>query len=616
MLLFVTCRQEQEFTKNSQVQNQLSIYYKKLSEIPGLQESVNKVKNQIHSNSLFNKGIEDLDLDEDNVLVMDLMNSGKNISIVINTDASEDAYFVMNLNIIQHDGIETYIITKYIPADGKPFYSYSDFVGTIEFYDLDGNLIEYQTDVTGKVQYMIMIDCYMYIFTIYCCGEGTFDVYNYCDNGGSGDHGTDVPDNGGPGNNPGGGTGPGEDNGGNPPTVPNIPTEDVVKQKFYKMFLAGLLDDQYDFLVQHQDYNEFIFYYLEDNNFSPSSKDIMSFAINLFSHNTDDNNVCQIDWFYFQNWLNWYNNYKLTNTNANTYFKNNINDLEYLYFPNFNLNDPDDVEAANTVANVITDYLIAEKNGTLGNLSSNWPTLEALKQKVKHWISKGIYTTAKYTRDYIVIPMNTYAINNPNKVNWLNENMIDKIRIDAVAPIVNFNPNTMNWGDLFNIWLFELTPISGLSNTIFFSDYSNVVNGNDIYNPATNAVKNFPKGNPSILPLIQSGLANGTFNVGSPPLVGFFNYDVSAFYSTISDVNIGIQMLGSYPITATVLTKSGNTATVQFTINNNLSWESATRFIKGTNGNIGMIDNTAVGEGLHLGGTITNIYTWTETITF
>lgn len=144
VFLIFGCREEQEALKNSRQQEySAKIGYKKLSEIPEILPSVEKVKTQIQSNpNVLGKGIREFDLDQDNILVMKLNDNGRKISIIVNHDDDvTSSYFVMNLNIVQHDGIESYFITKYIPADGKPFYSYSDFVGTIEFYDLDGNLL-------------------------------------------------------------------------------------------------------------------------------------------------------------------------------------------------------------------------------------------------------------------------------------------------------------------------------------------------------------------------------------------------------------------------------------------------------------------------------------------
>lgn len=181
---------------------------------------------------------------------------------------------------------------------------------------------------------------------------------------------------------------------------------------------------------------------------------------------------------------------------------------------------------------------------------------------------------------------------------------------------MNFNEDTMGWGDLFNIWLFELTPNHYTNNTINFTGVSNIVNGNNIYNPITNAVKDFPRRNGNKVLNICTDLANGLPQGGIKS--GYFTYDVNAFYSTLSNANLGIQMLGSFPITAYILSKTTNSAVVKFTINNDLGWESGTRFIKGQpgKGNEGVIPNKPVGSGLHFGGTITNVFTWTETINF
>jgi hypothetical protein len=67
---------------------------------------------------------------------------------------------------------------------------------------------------------------------------------------------------------------------------------------------------------------------------------------------------------------------------------------------------------------------------------------------------------------------------------------------------------------------------------------------------------------------IYSKLANG-LSVGQI-VEGYFKYDTGAFYLTLSNANLGIQMLGSFPIIATIISKSGNTAVVQFSITNNL----------------------------------------------
>lgn len=321
---------------------------------------------------------------------------------------------------------------------------------------------------------------------------------------------------------------------------------------------------------------------------------------------------------YSQDTYLWTISYVKNNSSAKDYFNLNNQDLDLIFYTDVDYSNTEDVDFINASTNTLVDILINNNNNTLSNLDYSWPNLDSLKQKVKSAISKGIYTTAKYTRDYLYIPMVKVGKKYPSTIYWSNKG-IDKIRLEAVTPMVNFNENTMSWSDLFNIWLFELTPNKYANNIINFTNSSNIINGNNIYNPSTNAVKNFPKGNNTpggnVLN-IQSELANG-LSVGQTK-TGYFKYDVNAFYSTISNSNIGIQMLGSFPITAKVISISGRSAVVQFHIYNELGWESGTRFIKGQNGggNQGVIDNKNVGEGLHLGGTIINNFTWTETINF
>ncbi len=318
-----------------------------------------------------------------------------------------------------------------------------------------------------------------------------------------------------------------------------------------------------------------------------------------------------------KDFIKWSVGYLADNSAASSYLTDHPEDFELFVMNDIDLNEPDDIAMATNAADIITDILVNRQNGTLNNLDVSWPSANDIKSKITSAISKGVYTTAKYARNYLYLPLQKVSLKYPSTINYSNK-VIDAVRIDAVTPLVNFNANTMSWGDLFNTWLFELAPGHFSNNTINFTLASNVVNGYSISNPATNAVMNFPKGNNAQggnLLNIQYQLQQG-LGVGQNAIQGYFRYDVNAFYSTLSDANLGIQMLGSFPINATVISKSGNTAVVQFQIINDLGWESGTRFIKGTNGNQGIIDNKPVGTGLHLGGTITNTFTWTETIFF
>lgn len=343
--------------------------------------------------------------------------------------------------------------------------------------------------------------------------------------------------------------------------------------------------------------------------------------IQTFLRSNDVKSLALYDYLRINGWstenkefIKWSVGYLADNSMASGYLTSHPEDFELYVMSDIDLNEPDDIAMANNSADIITDILVNQQNGTLNNLDVSWPNANDIKSKITNAISKGVYTTAKYARNYLYLPLQKVALKFPSTINYSNK-VIDEVRIDAVTPHVNLNANTMSWGDLFYTWLFELTPGNFSNNTIDFTMASNVVNGFNINNPATNAVINFPKGNSSGALLdIENRLTQG-LGIGQT-VTGSFKYDVNAFYSTLSDANLGIQMLGSYPITATVISRTGNTAVVQFYIENSLGWESATRFIKGSNGNQGVIDNKTVGVGVHLGGTIVNKFTWTETIIF
>lgn len=323
--LINSCRQENEFIKNSKqtLNSKAKISYLSIKELPALKPSIEKAKKMLIQNkdSFFSKGITDFDLDEENIITMDFADNGRNISIIVNEPIINDQYFVLNLNIVQHDGTETYFLTKYIPDSGKPFYSYSEFIGEIQVLDLDGSLLYSNKQTTTSRQMSFILGCYGYVINdnagywqiqssvCICstCGDsGGGSIGNTDGNTGTTGNGTTAPGN--PGGtspyngNPDGG-GANGDGGNETPSVPNIPTENAVKQKLYNSFLGTLSEAQYNFLVQHSYYSNQVFYYLNDNNFSVNSKNLMNFAVHFFVQNTDANNECLISWTQFQNWF-------------------------------------------------------------------------------------------------------------------------------------------------------------------------------------------------------------------------------------------------------------------------------------------------------------------------
>ena len=199
-----------------------------------------------------------------------------------------------------------------------------------------------------------------------------------------------------------------------------------------------------------------------------------------------------------------------------------------------NYQNSSDVEFAGNLSALSHDLLLANQNNTLNQLQANWPNWEKIKQNIKNSIAQGIHQTAKIVKTYYdEVSKNPYYNNAATRV-VLNM-YIDALR-NEIKQTTNMNKDTMNWQDLFNIWLFELMP-NPYSN-INFTWNSNVINGNTLYNSNTNAVYTFPKGEPDMMNDIKNGLNNGSFNVGDS-MTKYFHYNFTQYYATLSNQNIG-----------------------------------------------------------------------------
>lgn len=297
LLPFLNACRSESITNESETGTLLSkpsISMKKLNEVPEAVEFVDQLKNS--SNNIFNKTIEGFEVDEDNVLVVDLQEQGKSISMVVQQPVLELDYSVINLNIVAHNGVESYFLTKYIPADGKPFYNFSNFVGTIQYLDLNGNILSSSSHLKNE-HIAFTIGCYDYVIQDYG-GGGVWNIENvscHC-NGGSGTGGTTGGNNGGTQGGSNGGYIPGAGGGGggviggtsSQSNIPNIPTEDVVDQKRYKNFLlTRLSQDEVNILLANQNLSDHIFHYQKNKNFSPASWNNSKWFMNFYGQTRD-----------------------------------------------------------------------------------------------------------------------------------------------------------------------------------------------------------------------------------------------------------------------------------------------------------------------------------------
>jgi hypothetical protein len=330
--------------------------------------------------------------------------------------------------------------------------------------------------------------------------------------------------------------------------------------------------------------------------------------------------------------LNWVLDYLVINTNFDIGQEGAFDKL-YI-FKNLSLNSNQtnyintiSLAETNAIREIIKQDENINENKTMGEAfveileqeasnspSTEGPKMTALINKIKSTISLGVVETAKLMRKVYLNASNIKVVkNNTSTINTLTINPIRS----AVSSMVNFDAQTMGWGDLFNIWLFELGSYTNMvsgSPAIFISGNTNIQSGNNMSNPQTNALKNLT----SVVSLrntIKSKLNLGTLSTGNKETL-YYTYNVNEYYGSLTQQNIAKIFLGSFNTEAYVLNKSGNSATILFVVNNVSGWESATRFIKAEGGNIGIIDDKARGAGLNLGGNFGQDIQWTETITW
>ena len=314
--LVVGCRAEDDLIQNAKHNKNFSatISYNKIAELPEVIPSVEKIKKQIKN--IDGKSIEGFDIDTTNIIKFE-SETNTLYSFLVNTDINTNQpYYVENLNLFQTEYQQLWYITRYIPDNGRPFYSYADFVGDVKFYDTSGNFLysSRQTNPTGNY-FPFSLGCWGYVLTDF---SGNWTIYSaewICSGspgGGSGGGNTGNGGNNGGGTSGGSGnTGTGTGNGGSgggvegpggDVPIPNIPTENFQEQRKYEAFINSLNSQQYQFLGEQPYYNGQVFKYIKSKNFDESSKQLMSSAINFFIINTNSNGV-NVSWEQFQNWF-------------------------------------------------------------------------------------------------------------------------------------------------------------------------------------------------------------------------------------------------------------------------------------------------------------------------
>lgn len=371
--------------------------------------------------------------------------------------------------------------------------------------------------------------------------------------------------------------------------------------------------------------------YLVANSFSPDATAFISERLNIVGNwiKVQDNSTDEKRLKNHQFAL-WALKYFMNNSSQNfvDYYKNNLLKFNALKFSNFNPSNPIEAEAANLMANLITEYFVAEQNGTVSQLQNNWVGWDLVKEAMELYIKGNIVAAVKLGR-WIYEFADDYfpAINIP----LINFKLAEMRTAILLTDAVNMNPQTMKWKDIVACWLLEVGdfPVNssaGYGNipTIGFSGSDYVISGvpNQLnqmrYLVAHKTLADGSLSPGSIARLRSDAINQIKFQNSLSPLGGEWSFNFDAMVDTIKELD-GLQYcLGSYQTTINITSLGNNQYKLTFIVKNKTGWQSGTRGLNDYDGNPAndsIIPDKPRGQGIHLGGTIGETYGWHEIVT-
>ncbi len=359
---------------------------------------------------------------------------------------------------------------------------------------------------------------------------------------------------------------------------------------------------------------------------SPQKANLLNWAIDYFNANLSTMPVDELTTS-TKSFLTWGSNFFIQNPQFNSHFSMHPEDLEKIKFSNFNPTDNNEFQMANSMAKMVIEYLIADKNGTTSSLQSNWIGWNLVKEAMKSFVKTNIVLAVKLGR-WIYEFADAYfpALNIP----LINLKLAELKAELAFANTFNTNPNTMQWKDIVLCWLFEygnfpVNTTAGYSPipTIGFAGTDYVISG--IPNQL-NQMRYLAN---------HKTLANGSLSPGSINFLrsevikqiklgnlntygGNWGFGFDAMVDTIKELD-GLQYcLGSYQTTVNIASLGNSQYKLTFIVRNKTGWESGTRGLNDYDGdstNDSIIPDKPRGQGIHLGGTIGETFGWYEIIT-
>ena len=243
--------------------------------------------------------------------------------------------------------------------------------------------------------------------------------------------------------------------------------------------------------------------------------------------------------------------------------------------------------------------------GGSGDGSSDSDTLSEILSYLKGLLSSSIAISAEVAHniyEYIVPLM----LEHPDAVGTVKSYLTELKWL--IGPTVESDPNKMGWDDLFSIWLFELNASNmekdSKSNLMIFTFTDNAQTTKDLQQQ---------EGVLKVRNMAIEKIKNGSLDYTHDS----WTYGVPEFFDGIINMNEVTSFLGSYNTGITIEDNHNGTYTLNYTVSNNSGWESATRLrVAHTAGgpHEGIIPNCDRDATLGLGGTISEKWTWSETI--
>jgi hypothetical protein len=215
---------------------------------------------------------------------------------------------------------------------------------------------------------------------------------------------------------------------------------------------------------------------------------------------------------------------------------------------------------------------------------------------IRNRITNGVTDTAEWIFNQLESHPELYTGSGLAALNAIADRLH---RTVEASHMVDTNPNTAGWKDLFLSWLFEVGPAA-------WSFGPNARTTADLKHH--HGVEEARRQAQTRLREIQAG---GSAN----PFIDYqWTYGVPQFWTSLREVDTAAEFLGSYSVHVAI--DLGCPATFDFTVSNITGWASGTHFRRGVRpgGPHRSIiqDRARRGPGIHLGGTIREEWNWSE----